>query len=124
MGIDTDVKLIYKMVSKLDKKIDKIQETQLSQAIVLERNTVIVDKHEQRSTKLEEWVSSVHGVNILLEEQVKTIMDSNTKVVAHVNTINRFIEPFKAIPKIIGFLMLFFTFVAALFGIFKFFYKG
>jgi maltodextrin utilization protein YvdJ len=118
-----DLEFIVSLVERIEVKIDKIQETQIEQGQVLARNTIIVDQHEARSTKLEDWVSKVSASVTHLEADVKTVKDTNTKVVKHIDTINKFLTPLKSVVPIIKFILLLSTLVGVIYTAFSFF-KG
>lgn len=110
-------------VEKLDSKIDNIKEVQAEQGRILERNTVIVDRHEERSTKLEDWVSKIHAAFVKLEDEVSDVIKANHLVTSHIKKINNFIAPFKALPKIIGFILLVVSLLAGLYQLYGYVMK-
>ena len=129
--MDSDVKLIYDLVVRMDEKINSIQEVQQQHGIVHAQNTMIVKQHESRSTELEKWVSKIHGIMIALEEKVEAlakkvhvIEKSNASVNSNINNINADLHAVKLLPKLLKFLLLIIALVSALFGAFKFLNKG
>ncbi len=131
MSTENDIKLVLTLVQRLEDKIDKVQETQTEQGIIQAENTVILRQHEQRSTKLEDWVSKIYGIYLALEQQVKevvvkvnTIEESEATVTTHINKINSYLSVFKAVPKILKFVLLVGGVVSTIYGAYVFFHKG
>lgn len=122
--MDKDLQLVIGLLERVESKVDKIQEVQVEQGKVLARNTLIVDQHEARSTKLEDWVSKLNASYTQLEIQFKENMKANEKVINHINTLNKFAAPFKAVVPIAKFILLISSVIGVLYAAFVFLSKG
>ena len=135
--LQNNIHLIYGLieridsrVEKIDSKIDKIKETQSEQGVVQAQNTIILRQHEQRSTKLEDWVSKIHGAHVSMEDKINSfgfeisdIKKSELSVTNHIHKINSYLGIFKSVPVMLKFSLLLLAFVSGVYGLFEFFYK-
>jgi t-SNARE complex subunit (syntaxin) len=115
---------INKNISKLYNLVEKLFEKQEDMNVTLTKNTVVVNEHHQRSTKLEGVVASLTDKLQSIEARVKSLdnevkhIDGDIKPIkVHVEKMNRLTGFLDGVPFTIKMIVALFTIASSIFGI-------